>query len=644
MSEKDINLQEAAAEISVLEFPDNVRKRKSMYLPNLDHTVFEITDNSIDEALAGYASVIQIAIVDDAVTVVDNGRGIPVTLHKQQDKFPGKSQAEVAYTVLHAGGKFGTETGYKTVTGGLHGVGASVVNALSTSTSLAIKTGGKRYQVDFAKGLIVEGLRVVEEGIDPSDTGTEVMFVPDPEMWGEEKFDLKRIRRRIRQLAFLNAGIELYLYLDSDDKDGKRIQSEDTFCYPDGLKAYLEYLSASKKLVTPIISEAVKKENTEVAIALCYNDGYSTETYSFCNNISTQDGGDHLSSFELALVKEVNAYAIENGFIKEDAKFGIEDIREGLIAIVAIKDPNPEFEGQAKSKIKMPHVRPIVRQATSELVHAYFDANPETAKAIVNKALQAAKAREAARKAREASRKQKDLIEGGLPGKLADCQSKDPAQSEVYIVEGDSAGGSAKQARDRKFQAILPIFGKILNVEKARLLSVLSNEKLQDLMRALKCGIADEFDIEKLRYHKIILMSDADVDGDHIKTLYLTFFYRYCRPLIEAGYVYLACPPLFKVTKGKNVKYAYNEAERDKYVAEFGGSTGVNVQRYKGLGEMNPEQLWETTMDPERRTLIQVTIEDAESADEVISICMGEEVKPRRDFIMENALEAVIDL
>lgn len=634
--------QAAAAEIDVLEFPDNVRKRKSMYLPNKDHAVFEIVDNAIDEALAGYAKVIQIAIVDGVIVVADDGRGIPVTLHKQQDKFPGLSQAEVAYTVLHAGGKFGTETGYKTVTGGLHGVGASVVNALSEVCSLAIKTGGKRWQVDYSRGLPVEPLRVVEEGLDPTDTGTEVMFIPDPQIWGEEKFDLKRIRRRIRQLAFLNPGIELRLSINSEDKDGKQLEDEQTFCYPDGLRAYLEYLSSTKTLITPIISEQTKLENTEVALAFAYNDGYSSETYSFCNNISTEDGGDHLDCFQSSLAKEINAYAIDNGFIKDDAKFKIDDIREGLIAIVAIKDPNPEFEGQAKSKIKMPHVRPLVRQATEELVHAYFDANPEVAKAIVNKSLQAAKAREAARKAREAARKNKDLMEGGLPGKLADCQEKDPAKCELYIVEGDSAGGSAKQARDRKTQAILPIFGKILNVEKARLLTVLSNEKLQDLMKALKTGIADEFDITKARYHKLILMSDADVDGDHIKTLYMTFLYRYCRPLIEAGYVYLACPPLFKITKNKTVRYAYSEEDRDKIIEELGGAT--NIQRYKGLGEMNPEQLWETTMNPETRTLIQVTIEDAQMAEEIISTCMSEEVKPRRDFIMEYALQAQFDL
>lgn len=639
MPEKQIAVNDAA-EIEVLEFPDNVRKRKSMYLPNKDHSVFEIVDNGIDEALAGFATVIQIGIVDDEVTVVDNGRGIPIKPHK---KFPELSQAEVAYTVLHAGGKFGGDGGYKTATGGLHGVGASVVNALSESLSLAIKTGGKRYQIDFAKGIRTNPLRVVDDEIDLEDTGTEVMFKPDPEMWGEEKFDLKRIRRRIKQLAFLNPGLELYLYLDSPDKDGAQLKDEQTFCYPEGLKAYLADLAKSKTLISPIIGTSKTIEGTEIAIAFAYNDGYSYDPYSFCNNIHTEDGGDHLIAFEGSLTKAINDYALENKYIKDDAKFKADDTREGLVVIVSIKDQDPEFEGQAKSKIKMPHVRPLVRRATEELLSEFFDANPDIAKLIVNKSIQAASARKAAQKAREIVRKQKDSLDSGLPGKLADCSSKVPEDSEVYIVEGDSAAGSAKQARDRKTQAILPIFGKILNVEKANLLKVISNEKLLDMLKALKCGIAEDFDIKKLRYHKIIIMSDADVDGGHIKTLYLTYFYRFARPIIEAGMLYFAVPPLFKISKGnKLIGYAYSTEERDEIVAAQNGP--VEVQRYKGLGEMNADQLWDTTMNPETRTLVQITMEEAELADEIISICMSDNVVPRREFIMEHAMEVEVDV
>lgn len=625
------------AQISVLEFPDNVRKRKEMYLPNKDHSIFEIVDNAIDEHLAGYATMIAVAIVEDTIVVEDNGRGIPITKHP---KYPKLSQAEVAYTVLHAGGKFGGG-GYK-ISGGLHGVGASVVNALSEQLSLAIKTGGKKYQIDFSKGHIINHVHVVEEGLEDTDTGTEVQFKLDPEIWKDETLDLKRIRRRIQQLAYLNPGLTLYLYIDTDDKDGKRVKEEATYYYPDGLTSYVEKLTKNKTLLTNIVGTKENVDGNEISIAMAYTNAYSEETYSFCNNISTEDGGDHLTGFKMGLTKAINDYAVTNKFIKEENKFESDDTREGIVAIIAIKVEEPAFEGQAKSKLKMTEIRTIVRKMTEEFITSYLDKNPDEAKIILDKIGMAANARKAAQRARETARKQKDIMGGSFVGKLADCQTKDPKEAEIYIVEGDSAGGSAKSGRDRRTQAILPLRGKIINVEKARLDKVLANNEIKSMITAFGTGIAEDFDISKLRYHKIIIMTDADVDGAHISTLLITFFYRYLRPIIEAGHVYLAMPPLYKLWKGKNVRYAYSDAERDKIIAELGDR--VELQRYKGLGEMDAHQLWETTMDPEVRTLIQVTMEDAEIAEQMITICMGDDVKPRRDFIIENALEADIDV
>lgn len=659
------------AEIEVKEYPECVRIRKGMYLPNKDHSVFEIVDNSVDEYAAGRCSAIAVAIIDGKVTVEDNGGGIPIAKHK---KFPGLTQAEVAYTVLHAGGKFGGEGSYKTSTGGLHGVGASVVNALSKRLSLTVKTGGNKYQAVFEKGIIVENMHLIEEGLDPADTGTEVSYELDDTIWNEEeKFDLKRIKKRLQQLAYLNPGLLFYLYIDSDDKDGKRVKLEEQFEFPNGLKSYIDKLTDKKVKITDVVSLSTKTNEIEVNVAFAYSDSYSEEIYSFCNNINTEGGGDHLTGFKTGFTKAINDYITSS---KTNLNFESEDTREGLVAIISIKMINaPEFEGQGKGKLKSPLARNAVKQAVEEAVFEYLDHNPDQAKVIIEKINSASKAREAAIKARNASRKVKDLIEGGTPGKLASCSEKDPAKCEIYFVEGDSAAGSAKQGRDRKTQAILPVFGKILNVEKKRLHVVLSSEKIRDMVKALKCGIGDEFDINKIRYHKIILMSDADVDGYHIRILNITFFYRYMREVIEKGMLYAAMPPLYKITfKGsysdeqliaiynasgkeynpetdekalKKIKktkifYAYSDEQKNIMLSLLNENDG-EIQRYKGLGEMNPEQLWETTMNPEDRRLLQITLEDAELADEAISICMGEVVEPRRNYIVENALYAKID-
>jgi DNA gyrase subunit B len=654
------------AQIEVLEYPDNVRLRKGMYLPNMDHMVFEIVDNTIDEHSAGFCSLVGVAIIGKQVTVEDNGRGIPISEHKTMK---GKSQAEVAYTVLHAGGKFGIEGGYEKKTGGLNGVGASVVNALSNSLELNIKTGGKKYRLGFEKGVKTTDISVVEEGFDNEDTGTEVIFTPDESIWKDECFDLKRIKKRMQQLAYLNPGITNYLYIDSEDKEGKKVNLEETYNYPEGLKAYVQKLTKNKALLADIVGTVQTDNDIDVSIALAYTDAYTDEVYTFCNNITTEDGGDHMTGFRTGLANAIKAYVTQTGG-EGAVNFESEDTREGLVGIVSIRVADPNFDGQSKSKLKMPEVRTAVRKITEEFMFGYLDSNPDQAKIILDKILLAARAREAAKKAREATRKVKDLIEGGLPGKLADCSEKDPALSEIYFVEGDSAAGSAKQGRDRKTQAILPVFGKILNVEKKRLMDVLKNPKLIDILKALKCGIADEFDITKTRYQKICIMTDADVDGEHIRVLYITFFYRYLRPLIEAGYLYITCPPLYKIEWKKNYSediikrifevagreydpankdhkkikliYAYSDEQKENIIQLLGEDPAI--QRYKGLGEMNATQLWETTMNPETRTLLQVTVEDAEQADEAISICMGEIVEPRRQFITENAEYAILDV
>lgn len=637
------------AQIEYLEFPECVRKRKGMYISNLNQMVSEIVDNSIDEYTAGFCNMIAVAIVNGTITVEDNGRGIPVTASKKDPTMP---QVELAFTTLHAGGKFGASDGYEKKTTGMNGVGGSCVQALSDSMTIQVQTGGNKYEIQFSKGVTTNKLRLVEEGIDAEESGTSVTFVPDKEIWVDDKLDLKKIKKRLHQLAYLNPGLQFYMYLDSEEKDGSHVKLEENICYPQGLVSYVDKLTAKKVKIVNTIGASITVDDIDVQIAMTYTDGYNEEIYTFCNNVATVDNGDHLLGYKLGLTKSLKDYAQAYNL---EADFESDDSREGLIAIVSIKVGDPNFEGQSKSKLKMNNVRAAVKQVTEQMLQDYLDKNPEEAKVIFNKILQAAKARKAAQKARENSRKSKDLIEGGLPGKIAECQSKDPEECEIYLVEGDSAAGSAKQGRDRRIQSILPVFGKILNVERKRLNDVINNPKLQDVLKALKCGIDKDFNIEKIRYHKIIIMADADVDGSHIACLWITFFYRFLRPLIDAGYLYIACPPLFKLTYNRKIEgyaydkeekatiiYAYDDEENTKYINELGQPN--NTQRYKGLGEMMATQLWDTTMNPENRKLIQVTIDDAESCEEMISICMSEEVEPRRDYIMEYSEFADLDI
>ena len=629
-------------QIQVLEGLEAVRKRPGMYIGStgpkgLHHLVYEIVDNAIDEALAGYCTEIEVEILSgDIIRVTDNGRGIPTGIHPKEKI----SAATVVYTILHAGGKFGGG-GYK-VAGGLHGVGASVVNALSEYLELTVYDGKHIHFQRFDRGNYSEPLKIIG---DTDKTGTSVLFKPDPEIFQETTvFDYETLLKRLREQAFLNAGIKI-IFTD------KRNESEpvgETLHYEGGIRQFVEHIHKTRG-VTPLSEEVIyvngMEGDTFAEIALQYNDTYNDLILSFANNIHTPDGGTHETGFKNALTKVINNYGKKFGYLKDDDKLLGDDVREGLTAIVSVKLTNCEFEGQTKGRLGNPEVRPFVDKIVTEKLMNYFEENPTVAKAIFDKSVQAQKAREAAKKARELTRRKSALESSSLPGKLADCSERDASLTEIYIVEGDSAGGSAKEGRDRKYQAILPLWGKMLNVEKARIDKVYGNEKLMPVVTALGTSIGEDFDLSKLRYGKVIIMADADVDGSHIRTLLLTFFFRFMRPLIEDGHIYLAQPPLFKVARGKQVRYAFSDAERDQYISELSGENNlkVNVQRYKGLGEMDPEQLWETTMDPERRTMIKVTMEDAVKADEIFTILMGDKVAPRKEFIEKNA-EYVKDL
>ncbi|MGG7199009.1 DNA topoisomerase (ATP-hydrolyzing) subunit B [Clostridium butyricum] len=622
-------------QIQVLEGLEAVRKRPGMYIGStssrgLHHLVYEIVDNSIDEALAGYCKKIEVNInKDNSITVTDDGRGMPVGIHPKM----GKSTVEVIMTILHAGGKFGGG-GYK-VSGGLHGVGASVVNALSEECRVTVKREGAIWQQEYSKGKVLTDVEKIGES---SESGTQVYFKPDAEIFDEVIFDFEILAQRLRELAFLNKGIYIKL-VDLREENEK----EEVFHYEGGIKSFVSYLNRNKVALheEPIYIEGIK-DNVSVEVALQYNDGYTENIFSFANNIDTIEGGTHLVGFKTALTRAFNDYAKKFGHIKEnDKNFTGDDIREGLTAVVSVKIEEPQFEGQTKTKLGNSEVRGIVDSIVGECISTFLEENPSVGKMIVDKALMAARARDAARKARELTRKSV-LERSTLPGKLADCSSKDPKECEIYIVEGDSAGGSAKQGRNRKFQAILPLRGKILNVEKQRLDRILNADTIRSMVTAFGAGIGNDFDIEKIRYDRIIIMTDADVDGAHIRTLLLTFFYRYMRPLIDEGHVYIAQPPLYKISKGKKEHYAYSDAELEQVLIDFGGKdNSTDIQRYKGLGEMNASQLWDTTMDPEQRILLRVNVEDAMQADEIFTILMGEKVEPRKEFIQQNAKNVV---
>ena len=618
-----------AEQIQILEGLEAVRMRPGMYIGStsergLHHLVYEVVDNSIDEALAGYCDHIDVTIhKDNSITVVDNGRGIPVDMHES-----GKPAVEVVLTVLHAGGKFGGD-GYK-VSGGLHGVGVSVVNALSTSMEVQVKRDGKIYEIAFKRGVTTKPLTVVGT---TAETGTRVHFVPDPEIFSVTTYSYETLRHRLRELSFLNHGITIGLH----DERVEPVRSE-SFHFEGGISSFVEHLNRKKEVLNPepIYFNGVK-DATVVEIAMQYNDSYQENIYSFVNNINTEEGGTHLAGFKLALTRAANDFARKQGILKDkDSNLSGDDVREGLTCVISLKIREPQFEGQTKTKLGNSEVRGIVDSIVTEGLSEYFDENPAITKRIIEKAIMASRAREAARKARELTRRKNALEVSSLPGKLADCSVKDPEQAEIYLVEGDSAGGSAKQGRDRRFQAILPLRGKILNVEKARLDKIFANAEIRTMITAFGTGISEDFDLLKRRYGKIIIMTDADVDGAHIRTLLLTFLYRYMKPLIEHGHVYIAQPPLYQIRKGKKHWYTYSDDELARKLDEV-GRDGVTVQRYKGLGEMNPEQLWETTMDPEGRTMLRVEMEDAEEADELFTILMGDKVEPRRQFIEENA-------
>ena len=619
-----------AGKIQVLEGLEAVRKRPSMYIGSTDyrglhHLVYEVVDNSIDEALAGYCANIDVTINrDNSVTVQDDGRGIPVDIHEKYNK----SALEVVMTMLHAGGKFDTES-YK-VSGGLHGVGVSVVNALSEWMEAEVYRNGNIYFQRYQRG---KSMGDVEVRGTSELTGTKMTFKPDYEVFEVVDISFETISKRLREMAFLNRGVKIKI---KDERTG----DEKLFHYEGGIVAFVEHLNKNKTtLHQPPIYFQKSRNSTQVEIAIQYNDSYTETVFSFANNINTHEGGTHLSGFKAALTRTANDYAKEHGLVKGAAKLSGEDIREGLTAIISVKLTNPQFEGQTKTKLGNSDVKGIVETLVGEGLGEFLEEHPKEAENIISKSVLAAQAREAARKARELTRRKSALEISSLPGKLADCSEKDASKCELYLVEGDSAGGSAKQGRSRNFQAILPLRGKILNVQKARLNKILNNLEIRALITAIGTGLGDDFDIEKARYHKIIIMTDADVDGAHIRTLLLTFFYQYMRPLIEIGYVYIAQPPLYRIKKGKATHYVYNDAQLEEKMEEMGGSHGVGIQRFKGLGEMNPDQLWDTTMDPDTRTLVQVMLENAMEADEIFTILMGDKVEPRRLFIEQHARE-----
>lgn len=624
MSEQNYGAQN----IQVLEGLEAVRLRPGMYIGStsirgLHHLVYEVVDNSVDEALAGYATHIEVTINEDnSVTVVDDGRGIPCGMHET-----GVPAVELVLTKLHAGGKFGGG-GYK-VSGGLHGVGISVVNALSEWTVVQVRQDGKLHEIKFERGLMTSPLQVIGQA---KDTGTTVTFKPDPEIFETTVFDFDTLKIRLQELAFLNKGLRITL------TDARNDNRQESFMYEGGLNSFVKFLNENKDVINDtVIDVESTRDDVVVDVALQYNDGYSENLLSFVNNINTVDGGTHLSGFRSALTRTLNDYARKTGLLKDNENnLSGEDVREGLTAVISVKVLNPQFEGQTKTKLGNSEVKGITDTVVSEGLRVYLEEHPAEAKRIIEKATTANRAREAARKARELTRRKNALEISSLPGKLADCSEKDPAMTEIYLVEGDSAGGSAKQGRDRRYQAILPLRGKILNVEKARLDKILANAEIRSMITAFGTGIGEEFNLDKSRYHKIIIMTDADVDGAHIRTLLLTFFYRYMKPLIEDGRVYIAQPPLYQIKKGKSHWYVYSDAEMAAKLDEI-GRDNITIQRYKGLGEMNPDQLWETTMNPENRTILQVSLEDSIEADKIFSVLMGDKVEPRRKFIEDNA-------
>ncbi|MGF7060725.1 DNA topoisomerase (ATP-hydrolyzing) subunit B [Brassicibacter mesophilus] len=628
MSENQKNGSYGAEQIQVLEGLEPVRKRPGMYIGStgpkgLHHLVYEVVDNSIDEALAGRCDTISVSINEDgSVTVIDNGGGIPVDIHPKT----GKSTVETVLTVLHAGGKFDNNA-YK-VSGGLHGVGVSVVNALSEWLEVRVRMRGKEHFQRYERGASLAPLSVIG---DADETGTTITFMPDAVIFEDINFKYETLEHRLREMAFLNKGVKIIF-------EDKRADKKKEFHYEGGIIAFVQHLNKNRDPIHKnVIYFEGEKDSHVVELAMQYTDEYSENVFSFANNINTHEGGTHLSGLRSALTRVMNDYARKAGILKEkDENLTGDDIREGLTAVLSVKLPDPQFEGQTKTKLGNSEMRGIVEGVVAESLSIFLEENPKESKNIIEKSLKAQRAREAARKARELTRRKNVLESSALPGKLADCSEQEASKCEVFLVEGDSAGGSAKQGRDRKTQAILPLKGKIMNVEKARLDKILGFEEIKAMITAFGCGIGDDFDLEKIRYGKIVIMTDADVDGAHIRTLLLTFFYRYMRPLVDNGHVYIAQPPLYKVKKGKAEKYAYNDKELENILNEI-GRTGYSIQRYKGLGEMNPEQLWDTTMNPETRTMLQVNIEDAVAADEIFTTLMGDKVKPRREFIEENA-------